>query len=155
MIDRQTMTFIPTAQLKIHKSATSHEFSKQGVLLTFSGSIKLYCCWIGEAMMWPLFPAGSSIQQRSWHSSNRNSPKTKFYLHALHFSWLLHGWTQWEVAKNWPYASLSVDRQAETGTKCKHWLLQYRLFWHSMFNFGGGMSGVQFLTRVPIQLVFS
>ena len=82
----QTMTFIPAAQLKIQKSATSHEFSKQGVLLTFSGSKKLYCCWIGEAMMWPLFPAGPSIQQRSRHSSNRNSSKTKCFLHALHFS---------------------------------------------------------------------
>ena len=82
----QTMTLIPAAQLKIQKSATSHEFSKQTILLTFSSSKKLYCCWIGEAMTWPIFPAGSSIQQRSWHSSNRNSSKTKCYLHALHFS---------------------------------------------------------------------
>ena len=34
----QTITFIPAAQLKIQKSATSHEFSKQSILLTFSGS---------------------------------------------------------------------------------------------------------------------
>ena len=82
----QTMTFIPAAQLKFQKSATSHEFSKESILLTFSGSEKLRCCWIREAIMWPLFSAGSSIQQRSWHSSNRNSSKTKCYLHALHFS---------------------------------------------------------------------
>ena len=90
-VHKQTMTYIPAAQLKIQKSATSHEFSKQTILLTFSSSKKLYCCWIGEAMTWPIFPAGSSIQQRSWHSSNRNSSKTKCYLHALHFSSLLHG----------------------------------------------------------------
>ena len=37
----QTMTFIPAAQPKIQKSATSHDFSKQSILLTFSGSEKL------------------------------------------------------------------------------------------------------------------